>query len=455
MPEHVYNLAEYISSSGDGYIKWCKTNKRVSLPSNISKYARYSSFCHVTVNQQMVEAFHKSMGLNTLLLFNTRIGEVSCNLFLNLNLVRVLDLCNAGLSDFPDSICNMTHLRFLDLSKNDINEIPAKLSMLHNLQTLKIDSNERVFQFPAGMEKLLNLCHLDLESYQPFVNPPGIEQLTNLQTLRTCIVVGYYHDAVWRTGVLRELVNLQELRVTFKFGNLIGEEKETNYRDILINMKHLRKLDLFWYPMTIKHADNLLASFKPHTNVKHLVLHSCCGINFPAWLGNPSFSNLEIIKVCGCYSCEFLPSLGKLPLLKYLRVGEMYKLEYIDRRFCGHNLSCDKRFPSLKTLELVSLSHLERWTGLLDGDMPLLQELNIVGCQMLNSLPTLKFLGSLRKLHFEYCEKLQAFPDEKPPNKLDSLVILYCPLLLETCKDEEHKDCAKMLKTTEEVEPLQ
>ncbi|KAI3888652.1 hypothetical protein MKX03_027230 [Papaver bracteatum] len=55
MPEHVYSLAEYIAFSGDGYIKLSTNNKRVSASCNISKYARYSSFCHVTVNQQIVE----------------------------------------------------------------------------------------------------------------------------------------------------------------------------------------------------------------------------------------------------------------------------------------------------------------------------------------------------------------------------------------------------------------
>lgn len=77
MPEHVYSLAEYILFSGDGYIKLSTNNKRASAPSNVSEYARYSSFWHVTVNQQIVgvEAIYKSMGLNTLLLFNTRIGE--------------------------------------------------------------------------------------------------------------------------------------------------------------------------------------------------------------------------------------------------------------------------------------------------------------------------------------------------------------------------------------------
>ncbi|XP_026409430.1 putative disease resistance RPP13-like protein 1 [Papaver somniferum] len=272
----------------------------------------------------------------------------------------------------------MTHLRFLDLSKNDINQLPAKLSMLRNLQTLIIDSNVKVLQFPAGMEKVPNLRHLDLGSRQPFVRPPGIEQLTNLQTLRTIAVVGYYRDEVWRTGVLRELVNLQELRVTIKLGNLDAKEKETNNQGILMNMKNLRKLELFWHPMKIENADNLLASFKPPTNVKHLVLDSCGGIQFPDWLGNPS----QILR-----------------------------------------LSClaNERFPSLKTLELVSLSHLESWTDLHDGDMPLLQELHIVGCQMLSSLPTLKFLGSLQKLHIEYCQKLQAFPDEKPPITLNYL----------------------------------
>lgn len=314
----------------------------------------------------------------------------------------------------------MTHLRFLDLSKNDINQLPAKLSMLRNLQTLIIDSNVKVLQFPAGMEKVPNLRHLDLGSRQPFVRPPGIEQLTNLQTLRTIAVVGYYRDEVWRTGVLRELVNLQELRVTIKLGNLDAKEKETNNQGILMNMKNLRKLELFWHPMKIENADNLLASFKPPTNVKHLVLDSCGGIQFPDWLGNPSFSNLEIVVVCGRYSCEFLPSLGQLSLLKYLRLEEMNTLKYINSRFCGDSLA-NERFPSLKTLELVSLSHLESWTDLHDGDMPLLQELHIVGCQMLSSLPTLKFLGSLQKLHIEYCQKLQAFPDEKPPITLNYL----------------------------------
>ncbi|KAI3888653.1 hypothetical protein MKX03_027231 [Papaver bracteatum] len=313
----------------------------------------------------------------------------------------------------------MTHLRFLDLSKNAINQLPAKLSMLHNLQTLIIDSNVKVLEFPTGMEKVPNLRHLDLGCREPFVRPPGIEQLTNLQTLRTITVVGYYDDEVWRTGVLRELANLQELRVTFVFGNLDGNEKETNNQDILKNMKHLQKLELFWDPRKIENADNLLASFMPHTSVKHLVLESYGGIKFPTWLGNPSFSNLEILTVNGCYSCEFLPSLGQLPSLKYLQLGEINKLKYIDSRFCGDNLA-NGRFPSLKTLELVSLSHLERWTDLLDGDMPLLQELHIVGCRMLSSLPTLKFLVSLQKLCIKYCEELEAFPDEKPPSKLTS-----------------------------------
>ncbi|MCL7039669.1 hypothetical protein MKW94_014161 [Papaver nudicaule] len=456
MPDHIYNLAEYISSSGDAYVRLHEKNQScVSSASNVSKYTRYySSCCHVTVNQQqLVEAFHNSMGLNTLLL---GIREVSHNLFRNLNRVRVLDLSGARLPDLPDSICELTHLRFLDLSRNDIDHLPEKLSMLHNLQTLIINSNVRVFQFPTGMEKLPNLLHLDLGSSQPFVNPPGIKLLTNLETLCTIIVVGYYDPEVWRIGVPRELVNLRELRVTFRFGFLKDQEKEINNRDFLLNMKYLQKLELFWGSLKMKNAEDLLASFQPHTNVKHVVLQSYPGIKFPDWIGNPSFCKLEIVRLGGCYYCEFLPPLGQLPLLKYLRVeGEMEELKNIDGRFCGNFVDNGNRFPSLKTLELISLSQLERWTDLLDGDMPLLQELKIVYCQKLICLPTLKFLGSLQKLHIEFCRELQDFPDEKPPSVLNFLAILCSPLLLKACENENHKDWGKILKTAEEVEALQ
>ncbi|OVA03879.1 Disease resistance protein [Macleaya cordata] len=314
----------------------------------------------------------------------------------------------------------LRRLRFLDLSMNYIKHLPETMSRLHNLQTLRIISHVKILRFPRDMGKLVNLRHLDLGiGYQAFLMPPGLEKLVNLQTLHAFTMDGEFG----RIEVLRKLVNLRSLLI-LKLENL-WRDKEMSKGDCLVDKKYLHNLELVWsYKQDAEIAESILSCLQPHTNLKHLKVLSYNGLIFPAWIGNPSFSNLETVQLCDSQNCEFLPPLGQLPLLKSLLIyGHMDELKYIDGEFCGNNMVKTKRFPSLKTLELRSLSCLETWAGLVDGDMPLLQELIIDSCDMLISLPTLQFLNSLQLLCISSCQKLQDFPDERPPSSLNSMVI--------------------------------
>ncbi|XP_026414628.1 putative disease resistance RPP13-like protein 1 isoform X2 [Papaver somniferum] len=436
MPDHVYDLAKFISSPGDGYFKWHDLEKRLSSSHKTFEYAHHSSLCCATVDDRSFEDLHKSKGLRTLLIcmrhVDQHINSIPSDISLNLSQIRVLDLARVGLSEFPNSICHLSQLRFLDLSFNFIQYIPEGITMLKNLQTLRIKSEVTELKFPKDMGSLVNLRNLDLGiGYTPFVMPQGIAKIPNLQALGAFAVDEMYG----RLEVLRGLVNLRGSLVVLKLENM-WKCKVDSIKDCLIDKKWIHKLELVWNSwQSATFAADTLARLEPHKNLRYLVVYRYSGIKFPTWVSDPSFSNLETIRLDACTNCEFLPPLGQLPSLKSLHIdGPMQQLHQIDSEFCGKGMGKMKSFLSLRTLHLQSLSYLETWFGLEKGDMPRLQKLNICSCGKLISLPTLRFLGSLQELHIQSCRKLQKLPDKRLPRSVSSLIIVDCPILLESCK---------------------
>ena len=59
------------------------------------------------------------------------------DLLMHAKFLRVLILVCAGITELPDTIGTMKHLRYLDISENDIMVLPNAVSMLYNLQTFK------------------------------------------------------------------------------------------------------------------------------------------------------------------------------------------------------------------------------------------------------------------------------------------------------------------------------
>ncbi|CAL4993328.1 unnamed protein product [Urochloa decumbens] len=154
--------------------------------------------------------------------------------------------------------------------------------------------------------------------------------------------------------------------------------------------------------------DQLLESLRPHHNLRELKIISYDSSIYPAWLGDPSFYMLTTIHLIGGRS-KHLPVLGGLPSLKYFHVHGMDSVENIGseifRQFPG-----DKYFPSLTNLEFRSMLEWSEWSGVDAGEHPCLNELSILFCEKLRSLPLVP-LRCLVALRLFECHSIAMFPE--------------------------------------------
>jgi len=127
-----------------------------------------------------------------------------------LNYELKLDLSSLNLTSVPESISQLTSLRFLNLADNQLTELPELIGQLKQLTALYV-SNNRLIQLPESIGQLHQLQHLDLMGNQLTELPESIGQLTKLETLYLC------------ENRLIELPpslnNLKSLRALFLHGN--------------------------------------------------------------------------------------------------------------------------------------------------------------------------------------------------------------------------------------------
>ncbi|KAG2678884.1 hypothetical protein I3760_11G024800 [Carya illinoinensis] len=347
------------------------------------------------------EIFYKAKCLRTFLPlyspdeFYCLSNKVQHNLLIKLRCLRVLSLSNYhSISELPDSIGELTHLRYLDLSRTLIKRLSESVSTLYNLQTLKLAYCYRLRQLPTGMHNLINLRHLDMNGTCVEEMPAQTSKLESLQTLSTFIVG---KEKGIKIGELGKLSNLRGTLSIKKLKNVATAEDAFDAK--LKDKKYLEELALEWgYGKTddTKGERYILEKLVPHTNLKKLQVHNYGGTRFPGWLGDRSFHNMVSVSLQNCEYCLILPPLGQLPSLKHLSIEGL--MEY------------SQPFPSLEILKFSWMSSWEEWCSFGVDDefkrgFPNLQELHIVSCQsLIGNLP--KNLPSLRKLVIEYCEQL-------------------------------------------------
>ncbi|KAM7267123.1 hypothetical protein ACFE04_009289 [Oxalis oulophora] len=266
--------------------------------------------------------------------------------------LKVLSLHHYAISELPNNIDVLKLLRYLDLSWSHITRLPDSIAALYNLQTLILYQCSYLIELPQNIINLTELHKLDLADTKNLLEmPSGIRSLTKLQTLSKFIVSkGDKHQ-------IQELQGLTRLRGKL---SIYGLDNVQDIKDVRsANLKGKERLDdiaLIWsnefYDSRNTELEmQVLDLLEPNKNLKVLKIESYGGNEFSSWLGNPCFANLERFTLLRCKKCKLLPSLGRLPLLKYMCIEGNDGIERVGPEF----FSGSKSFPMLDTLEFDNM----------------------------------------------------------------------------------------------------
>ncbi|KAJ0860851.1 putative leucine-rich repeat domain superfamily [Helianthus annuus] len=393
----------------------------------LTKY-RHMSFIPETYEAyQKFEPFKRARSLRTLLAVSVdqikrdvyTSSKILVDLLPQLPLLRVLSLSGLWISEVPDFIGSLKHLRYLNLSRTNIKELPENIGNLFNLQTLIIFGCRSLTKLPKSFSKLKKLQHFDFRGTPSLTQfPSGIGELKSLQTLTKIVIGGDGGFAI------TELKGLNNLDGELSIEGLCKVQSAVDAHEAKLSLKKLTKLELNWGDGS-QHGTpekEVLEELKPDSEwLKELAVKSYGGMEFPKWVGHPSFHRLVHVSINNCKNCTSLPQLGQLPSLKELYISSMPNVEFIGSELTGTNQLTVAAFPSLEILRFKSMHGWKVWSTnneVSDAVFPCLRELQIEDCPELIevSLKTLlSALPCLRKLHIVNCPKMIEFSPKALP----------------------------------------
>ncbi|XP_049368070.1 putative disease resistance RPP13-like protein 1 [Solanum verrucosum] len=378
--------------------------------SHMLEQSRHMSYSMEEGDFEKLKPLYKLEQLRTLLTINIQqhsyclSKRVLHDILPTLTSLRALSLSHYKIEELPnDLFIKLKHLRFLDLSWTKIKKLPDSICLLYNLETLLLSNCSYLEELPLHMEKLINLCHLDIsEAY--LTTPLHLSKLKSLHVL-----VGANFILSGRSGSrmedLGELHNLYGSLSILELQNVVDrrESLKANMRE----KKHVERLSLQW---SGSNADNsqtereILDELQPNTNIKELRITGYRGTKFPNWLADHSFHKLIELSLSDCKDCDSLPALGQLPCLKFLTIRGMHQITEVTEDFYG-SLSSTKPFKSLEELEFAGMPEWKQWHVLGKGEFPVLEELRLTGCpKLIGKLP--ENLSSLTRLRISKCPEL-------------------------------------------------
>ncbi|KAJ0673180.1 putative P-loop containing nucleoside triphosphate hydrolase, leucine-rich repeat domain superfamily [Helianthus annuus] len=374
---------------------------------DLSKYRHMSFIRDKYVAYHKFEAFKRAKGLRTLLPVYVGVDQwwdgfylsskILVDLLPELPLLRVLTLSRFRISEVPNSIGSLKHLRYLNLSKTDIKELPDNVGNLYNLETLIVFGCKSLTQLPKSFSKLKKLRHFDTRDTPSLKKLPlGIGELKSLQTLTKIIIEGHGGFA------LTELKGLKDLHGEISIEGLNKVQSSMHAREANLPLKAINKLELKWDDVSGRETleKEILNELKPRSDkLKMLEVKYYKGIEFPNWVGDPSFHQLVHVSLRRCRKCTSLPLLGRLPSLKELLIQGMDDVKVISLEL---SRTTDVTFPSLEILRFEDMSSWKVWSTNSDVMFPCLRELQIRNCPNLSDV-SLEALPSLRVLRIEGC----------------------------------------------------
>ncbi|WVZ16244.1 hypothetical protein V8G54_009226 [Vigna mungo] len=298
----------------------------------------------------------------------------------------------------PDSIGELIHLRYLNLSHTSIAILPESFCNLYNLQTLRL--------LPKDIQNLVNLRHLEIINTLIKEMPIRMGKLNQLHNL------DYYAVGKHKENSIKEVGGLHNLHDWFYIKNLENVTKgEEALEARIMDKKHITHLFLEWSLYNNDIIDfqielDVLDKLQPHQDLKSLKISGYRGTRFPEWVGSFSYQNITNMHLRNCNNCCMLPSLGQLPSLSNLIISNMNSVKTIDADFYKKDdCSSVTPFPSLEYLSIHNMPCWEVWNAFDSEAFPVLKHLCIEQCpKLMGDLPN--HLPALQKLNIINCELL-------------------------------------------------
>ncbi|MED6201640.1 hypothetical protein PIB30_097037 [Stylosanthes scabra] len=388
MHDLLHDLALFLA--GDFYCRSEELGRDEGL-NPLTRHLSFESLGHLVSENS--DSINKVESLRTLLALSfssqsNNFDGATCILISKLKHLRVLSFhLFKGLNVLPESIGELIHLRYLDISETSIRALPESLCNLYNLQTLKISKCCNLTRLPNGMHNLVNLRHLNVSGTPLEEMPGGMRKLKNLHILSDFVVGKNKDNGIQELGGLSNLHGSFEIK---KIENVV-EIKEAKIARIM-DKRDIDCLRLQWSSCddivsNTQTERDILDSLQPHNDLKELRIKGYKGTIFPNWVGHCSYNNMTCISLSSCKNCCMLPSLGELPSLQSLSIKSFCQLKIIGHEFYKnegtHHSSPIASFPSLHSLEFQDMPCWEVWHSSGPEAFPQIKRLQIHGCPML------------------------------------------------------------------------
>uniref|UniRef100_K3YZU1 NB-ARC domain-containing protein n=1 Tax=Setaria italica TaxID=4555 RepID=K3YZU1_SETIT len=356
--------------------------------------------------------------------------------------IRVF-LCTS-MREFPESISNLKHLRYLEVSWScTFNSFPSGFCNLYNLQALYA-KNCKLECLPSDLSKMINLKRFKSQTLEYH---RGHDTSLSLWSYKGEFLHCWFEPRNL-SGSLRS-DEIPYSRSSVHMTDVVGDNNDnigsnfSSLTELTIGHCHtLSSLEQFLQPayvpgikiIEIKYCDRLvsLPSFRHSSCLEELKVCKCPNINSSS-LYAPSLKKLELKEDCGnladnidCSSLTYLHisqshstsiqlQMWNLPALQKLQITFCRSLAFIGKSEpvisnLSHHVGCSSAgtFPSLTELTISNCSKLQTVDDL-HVSFPLLTDLLISHCQLPNGQKGMKLPSSLKSLKLLGCEDLSAW----------------------------------------------